>query len=431
MIRKNIDLFKNQFLFSLQIPDDIRREFLHESVRKNNFSLRIVCVIIFAVEIFNVVRVVFLSQSGLGTRNNRIYFSMYCILILLAVLWLVLRHLLQQASVRRQWAAQYAVTGLILLWHIGLNAYDLYRDPAAGTTVLTTALLGLAMLIQTPPGYSVALFGIGYLLFWAIMAPLMDAGSRVNLTITFVVALAVSLAHAHYSSIMLKQQKQIVEINAKLQKLVHLDPLTGLLNKTTVECRAEQLLHRLQHGGSRDGLTLFLLDLDAFKGINDRFGHPCGDYVLVQTAEAMRRAFPDAAGLGRTGGDEFAVLYDRALTEKQAMSLRQALAEHLAQIQWQGQPMAVQCSLGVCICTLPQLSYRQLYTETDRMLYQAKQTGKGQCCVRRLAPAEEENRSPGKEAKPADRAPEHFGFSSLATDICSGNDARPPHELRR
>ena len=287
------------------------------------------------------------------------------------------------------------------------------------------------MLIQTPPRYSVALFGIGYLLFWAIMAPLMDAGDRVNLTITFVVALAVSLAHAHYSSIMLKQQKQIVEINAKLQELVYLDPLTGLLNKTTIECRAEKLLHRLQHGGSRDGLTLFLLDLDAFKGINDQFGHPCGDYVLVQTAESMRRAFPDAAGLGRTGGDEFAVLYDRALTEKQAMSLRRVLVEHLEQIQWQGQPMAVQCSLGVCICTLPQLSYRQLYTETDRMLYQAKQTGKGQCCVRRLAPSEEENQSPGKEAGSTDRAPEHFVFSSLATDTCSGNGARPPQALRR
>lgn len=431
MIHKNINLLKNQFLFSLQIPDYIRQEFLHESVRKNNFSLRIICVIIFGVEIFNLVRVVFLSQSGLRTRNNRIYFSMYCILILLAVLWLVLRHLLQQASVRRQWAAQYAVTGLILLWHMGLNAYDLYRDPAAGTTVLTTALLGLAMLIQAPPRYSVALFGIGYLLFRVIMAPLMDAGDRVNLTITFVVALAVSMAHAHYSSIMLKQQKQIVEINAKLQELVHLDPLTGLLNKTTIECRAEKLLHRLQHGGSRDGLTLFLLDLDAFKGINDRFGHPCGDYVLVQTAESMRRAFPDAVGLGRTGGDEFAVLYDRALTEMQAMSLRRVLVEHLEQIQWQGQPMAVQCSLGVCICTLPQLSYRQLYTETDRMLYQAKQTGKGQCCVRRLTPSEEENQSPGKEAGPTDRAPEHFVFSPLVTDTCSGNGARPPQALRR
>ena len=65
------------------------------------------------------------------------------------------------------------------------------------------------------------------------MAPLLGAGDRLNLTITFVVALAVSLAHAHHAAVMLKQQKQIVEINAKLQKLARLEPMTGLLNKTT------------------------------------------------------------------------------------------------------------------------------------------------------------------------------------------------------
>ena len=63
------------------------------------------------------------------------------------------------------------------------------------------------------------------------MAPLLDAGDRINLTITFVVALAVSLVHAHHLSVTLKQHKQIVEINQKLQELAHQDPLTGLLNK--------------------------------------------------------------------------------------------------------------------------------------------------------------------------------------------------------
>lgn len=384
IMRRILDLFKNKLQDNLQIPGYIRQEFLQESVRKNDFSLRIICVIIFAAEFFNLVRVVFWSQSGLGTLNNRIYFAMYCILILLVALWLVLRRPLQRTSVRRRWIAQYAVSCLILLWNIGLNTYDLYRDPGAGITVLTTALLGLAMFIQMPPGCSVAEFAVGYLLFQAIMAPLLDGGDRINLSITFVVALTVSLAHARHTTVTLKQQKQILQMNAKLQELVQLDPLTGLLNKTTVECQAEQLLHSLEHVENSHGLTLFLVDLDEFKVINDHYGHPCGDYVLVETAESLRRAFSDAAGLGRIGGDEFAVLYDRFMTEEQAMVLGQGLVERLGKIQWQDQPIKVRCSVGVCICTLPQYSYRQLYAETDRMLYRAKETGRGRCCVLRL-----------------------------------------------
>lgn len=153
-MRKIQNVFRFRFLSHLRIPGYIRQEFLQESVRKNDFSLRIICAIIFAVELFNIARVVLWSQSGLGTRNNRIYFTMYCALILIGVVWLVMRRLLQRTSIRTGLGVQYVVTGLIFLWHMALNTYDLYRDPAAGTTVLTTALLGLALLIQSPPWHS-------------------------------------------------------------------------------------------------------------------------------------------------------------------------------------------------------------------------------------------------------------------------------------
>ncbi|MCC2257481.1 GGDEF domain-containing protein [Intestinimonas aquisgranensis] len=389
MMRKIQNLFKDKWFPEWQIPSYVRQEFLQESVRKNDFSLRIICVIIFAAEFYNLLRVVFWSLSGLGTRNNQIYFSMYCILLLLAALWLALRRLLQRAPVRFRLGAQYVVTGLIFLWHVGLNTYDLYRDPAAGTTVLTTALLGLALLIQLPSWYSVVQFVVGYLLFRGIMAPLLDAGDQLNLTITFMVALAVSLANAHHTSVTLKQQKQIVEINTKLQELVNLDPLTGLLNKTTVECWVEQVLLGLEHTGKSGGLTLLLVDLDEFKRINDHYGHPCGDHVLVETAKAMRRTFPDVACLGRIGGDEFAAFYDCPLTEEQAMTLGQGLVEQLGKIQWENHLLDIQCSVGACICTQSQYTYKQLYAETDRVLYQAKEAGKGRCCVRQLTDAEE------------------------------------------
>src|SRR5699024_9894646 len=140
---------------------------------------------------FNIARVLNTSV-GLGTRNNRIYFSLYCALLFIAALWLVLWRLLRRAPAGAQWAAQYAVTCLMLLWHLTLNAYDLLRDPDGETTVLTTALLGLAFLIQSPAAYSAVQIGACYLLFRAVMAPVLDTGDQLYLTITFAVALAVS-----------------------------------------------------------------------------------------------------------------------------------------------------------------------------------------------------------------------------------------------
>ena len=140
----------------------------------------------------------------------------------------------------------------------------------------------------------------------------------------------------------------------------------------------------LAGAGRPGGLTLFLLDLDEFKEVNDRYGHPCGDYVLTETAEAMRDAFPEAAGLGRVGGDEFAVLYDCPLTGEQVTALCREFEARLGQVQWQGQKLEVRCSAGVCVSARAGCSYRSLYTEADRLLYQAKKTGRGRYCVRRL-----------------------------------------------
>ncbi len=372
------------FKQNLKLSEYIQQEFFQESVKKNDISLWLICAIIFSVEAFNLARVLLWSKSGLGTLNNRIYFTMYCILIAIGILWLAVRRPLKQASARHQWTVQYILTSLMLLWHLCLNTYDLYRDPNAGTSVLTTALLALALLIQVPPLCSVLQFVIGYFLFLLIMAPLLDAGSLLNLTITFVVSLCVSLAHAHHTCIFLQQQKQILQMNEKLQKLVHLDPLTGLLNRAAVQYRTEQLLQEDSAFRTSGGLTLFLMDLDGFKGVNDRYGHPCGDYVLAETANTLRNVYPLAVGLGRMGGDEFAVLYDQPLSEEQAMVLGENLLAQLKKIQWEGQSMGIGCSMGICICAHPQCSYEQLYNETDQMLYQAKKNGKGRCCVRRL-----------------------------------------------
>jgi diguanylate cyclase (GGDEF)-like protein len=84
------------------------------------------------------------------------------------------------------------------------------------------------------------------------------------------------------------------------------DPLTGLANRRSLLGRIDYEIAR--HTRSRGAFALIMLDLDGFKQLNDRFGHPTGDDLLRDVAAALRRAVRDQDTVARIGGDEFCVL---------------------------------------------------------------------------------------------------------------------------
>ncbi|HSD78813.1 MAG TPA: GGDEF domain-containing protein, partial [Solirubrobacteraceae bacterium] len=93
---------------------------------------------------------------------------------------------------------------------------------------------------------------------------------------------------------------------AALRRASLLDPLTGLANRRLLHERLEaELARHRRHGGP---VAVLALDLDGFKGVNDRFGHPVGDEVLRDVAHALRRALRAEDVAARAGGDEFWVL---------------------------------------------------------------------------------------------------------------------------
>ena len=104
------------------VPANIRQEFWQDTVQKNRLSLIVISIMIFGMELFNMARVLFLSNAGLGTWNNRIYFSMYCILFLSAAVYLLLQYMLRNSGEKLQWRLQIAAVAFFFLWHIGLNA---------------------------------------------------------------------------------------------------------------------------------------------------------------------------------------------------------------------------------------------------------------------------------------------------------------------
>lgn len=146
-----------------------------------------------------------------------------------------------------------------------------------------------------------------------------------------------------------------------------LDFLTGIMGRKLFlhTCLRSQKSHAGAAG------WFLVCDLDYFKHINDKYGHSVGDEVLKQFAEHLQNTFRFCGSVGRIGGDEFAVMLDIDLSQDQ---LEHLLTQFLRDISGILEQVTVSCSIGAYRFVFPQ-EIKHLLTETDRVLYQAKENG--------------------------------------------------------
>lgn len=172
------------------------------------------------------------------------------------------------------------------------------------------------------------------------------------------------------------QAKLLEEQNYRLSYLAEHDPLSGLLNRRAFNHIVERELLRCQR--TQQPLCLLLLDLDHFKAINDRFGHPLGDAVIKRMATLLSSQVRVLDSLARLGGEEFMLLLsdcDREQGLQIAEKLRQLIESQLQVVD--GKAVAVTVSIGMSYLDAGQLSsYESLYVASDRALYSAKQEGR-------------------------------------------------------
>ncbi|MGE5386135.1 MAG: GGDEF domain-containing protein [Betaproteobacteria bacterium] len=163
-----------------------------------------------------------------------------------------------------------------------------------------------------------------------------------------------------------------------LETLAAIDPLTGLNNRRRLFERAHAEIERCQRSG--ESLTLFMLDLDHFKAVNDRYGHAAGDAMLVAVSNAISATLRRVDIAGRIGGEEFVILLpdtNREAASAAAERLRSALAAARTD-----DGIGVTTSLGVAIAEQVPVDanaaeyFRELIHEADTALYLAKERGR-------------------------------------------------------
>ncbi len=177
---------------------------------------------------------------------------------------------------------------------------------------------------------------------------------------------------------MVRQRTEELELaNSKLKQISATDGLTNLLNRRAFE-ELFQIEYKRAYREKR-ALAVLMIDLDHFKQINDRYGHPFGDLCLVQTSHAILaniRRPPDIAG--RYGGEEFIVLLPNTDTEGAVHVARSILATLArTEIQDGAQSITVAASIGVAAHVPDDQSDRaRLLKEADQSLYVAKANGR-------------------------------------------------------
>lgn len=156
------------------------------------------------------------------------------------------------------------------------------------------------------------------------------------------------------------------------RELSRRDGLTGLLNHTRFFELAEQALQRAQ--ALEQPLTLIVFDIDHFKHVNDQFGHLVGDTVLARIGARVREAFAGDAIAGRLGGEEFGVL----LIETGLDAAREQVERFRAIVnrkRSEDSEPDITLSFGI-VEQIGETSFERLYTEADRAMYKAKQSGR-------------------------------------------------------
>jgi len=173
-----------------------------------------------------------------------------------------------------------------------------------------------------------------------------------------------------------RYQLEMEEANDQLRRLAVTDELTGLRNRRAFE---ERLISEFSMARRRNrDLSVLLLDVDNFKGINDQWGHPAGDAVLRRLGAVLRTTvrLPDL--VARYGGEEFVVLLPESNIES-AKGLANRLMERVAAQLWDHEPVTI--SVGLAVIHDELVDGYELVGLADQALYAAKRAGKNRAVV--------------------------------------------------
>ena len=274
------------------------------------------------------------------------------------------------------------------LWMLGLSTMGMallgvrYRETAFEFNI---SLVALNLVYYVPPRIRVAFTGLSTLVAIA-MVPAPDTHISADHVALINEIVVTSLAYVALANFNGRQRIQSVRLEQELLALAHLDALTGVASRRRVEEGLAAALagRRADLGPGRPSrpvtpalatpaTSVILLDLDHFKAVNDSYGHPTGDALLVATARVLQQRVRLDDIVGRWGGEEFLIVCP-GTTLLEAHALAESLRERIAARDFPGVGRRT-ASFGVATAR-PGEPRDALLARADDALYRAKHAGR-------------------------------------------------------
>ena len=185
------------------------------------------------------------------------------------------------------------------------------------------------------------------------------------------------------ASLLAESCSATLERAARVEKLVFIDALTGIYNRSYYEIQVENEMARARREGS--SMALCIADIDDFKWFNTNFGYDAGNRVITQVAQALRGAVRPFDTVARWGGEEFVVLLSAPVQSHDVATvserLRTAVSREAMTVRGlDGEPhgMIVTVSIGVALFPDHQATAAALWNAANKALLEAKQPPKNQ-----------------------------------------------------
>jgi len=164
-----------------------------------------------------------------------------------------------------------------------------------------------------------------------------------------------------------------------LRSLMARDSLTGLFNHTTTTQLLENGIAAAKR--SSGSLCFAMIDIDRFKSVNDTYGHPVGDQVILALSRVLQQRLRNSDVVGRYGGEEFAVILQDVTIER-AAKLLDELRQDFARVVFHSSNGEFSCTFSAGIACYPEHKRMELLREAaDKALYEAKRSGRNRIVV--------------------------------------------------
>jgi diguanylate cyclase (GGDEF)-like protein len=241
------------------------------------------------------------------------------------------------------------------------------------------ALQGVALAAGAP---------LGWLLIEVLQGTRVSTAAAGHPGLYLYMLICTAVAFGLFGLVLGNRETRLLEANRQLEELAVTDGLTGLRNARYFHARLAE--ERAEAERSGRPMAVVVLDLDHFKRVNDEYGHPVGDGVLVNAARAIASITRLGETEARVGGEEFALLLPDstgAEAREVAERVRAAIAENETPIPGRdGATIRITASAGVAsTAEHPSASVQEIYRITDEALYRAKREGRNRTVVADVA----------------------------------------------